>query len=297
MPTPAVISMIYGGKVKVTFSAGRHTYMVDVPGVVKKSWYPSVTGILGVIAKPALTRWASQRTIQYLEKRLGEFESTQGAPPFTVDTKHVHSWCDDAADGWQDTEATSIGSLAHRFLEAELHYRAEEGPKPERPKVDPVLAPDFTSGMIDMANHSITAGLTFLEEHEVKPLMLERVLFHPGEAYIGSCDFVGYVDGELVIGDWKSSKRLYVEYRLQLAAYANAYLAEFNTLIKTRYLWNIKKDGTGLEFEKHGLDTFQEDLDCFQGCHTLYNWQRTCDPWKQGALAKPLPEDWRKHTL
>jgi hypothetical protein len=292
MPAPAVISNIYDGKIKVTFSPGRHTYMVDVPGVVKKAWFPSVTGILGVIAKPQLTKWASQRTIEYIKKRLGEYESAQGAPPFSMDTKHLHSWCDDAEEGWQDTESTSIGSLAHRFLEAELRYRAGEGPKPDRPKVDPVLAPDFTAGMIDMANNSITAGLSFFDEHEVKPIMLERVLFSPADAYIGTVDFVGYVDGELVIGDHKTSKRLYSEYWIQLAAYINAYLQEFNTLIKTRYLWNIKKDGTGLEVERRGVDSYQEDLDCFRGCQCLYSWQRNNDPWKKGIAAQPLPENW-----
>lgn len=296
MPAPAVISMIYDGKVKISFSPGRHTYMVDVPGVVKKAWYPSVTGILGVIAKPQLTKWASQRTVQYIQKRLGEYESSQGAPPFTLDTKHVHSWCDDAEEGWQDTESTSIGSLAHRFLEAELKYRAGEGPEPARPKMDPVLAPDFTAGMIDQANHSITAGLSFFDEHDVKPIMLERVLFSPTEAYVGTCDFIGYVDGELVIGDHKTSKRLYSEYRLQLSAYVNAYLQEFGKLIQTRYLWNIKKDGTGLEVEKHSVETYQEDLDCFRSCHGLYSWQRNNDPWKKGVAAQPLPEDWRERA-
>jgi hypothetical protein len=286
--------MIYDDKVKVTFSPGRHTYMVDVPGVVKKAWFPSVTGILGVIAKPQLTKWASQRTVQYIQKRLGEFESSQGAPPFMLDTKHLHSWCDDAEEGWQDTESTSIGSLAHRFLEAELKYRAGTGPRPERPKVDLVLAPEFTPGMIDMANASITAGVSFLDEHDVRPLMLERVLFSPTEAYLGTVDFIGYVDGELVIGDWKSSKRLYVEYWLQLSAYINAYLSEFNVLIKKRYLWSIKKDGTGLEVETRDVDTYQEDLDCFRGCRALYSWQRANDPWKKGIAAQPLPENWRE---
>jgi hypothetical protein len=292
MPAPAVISMIYDGKVKVTFSPRRHTYMVDVPGVVKKAWFPSVTGVLGVIAKPQLTRWASQRTIEYIKKRVGEFESSQGAPPFLIDTKHIHSYLDDAEEGWQDTESTSIGSLAHRFLEAELKFRAGEGPRPERPKVDPVLAPDFTPGMIDAANNSITAGLSFFDEHEVTPIMLERVLFHPADAYVGTCDFIGYVDGELVIGDHKTSKRLYSEYRLQLAAYVSAYFSEFNSLIKTRYLWNIKKDGTGLDVEKHGVETYQEDLDCFKNCLGLYSWQRQNDQWKKGVAAQPLPDNW-----
>jgi hypothetical protein len=296
MPSAAVISNIYDGKIKVQFSPGRHTYMVTAPGIITKGWYPSVTGILGVIAKPQLTKWASQRTIEYIKKRLGELESSQTAPPFLLDTKHLHSWCEDAEEGWQDTESTSIGSLAHRFLEAELKYRAREGPKPERPKVDPVSAPDFTAGMIDAANHSISAGLSFFDEHEIKPLMLERVLFHPIDAYIGTVDFVGYVDGELVIGDYKSSKRLYAEYWIQLSAYINAYFCEFGKLIETRYLWNIKKDGTGLEVEKRGVDTHQDDIGCFRGCQALYSWQRKNDPWKKGVAAQPFPDDWRERV-
>lgn len=293
MPSPAVISMIYDGKVKVSFSPGRHTYSIDVPGLVKKAWFPSVTGVLGVIAKPQLVRWASQRTIQYIDKRLGTHEATMGKPPFLIDSKEVHSWLADAEDGWQDTESTSIGSLAHRFLEAELQFRAGNGPKPERPRVDPVLAPEFTSGMIDMANNSISAGLVFLDEHDVRPIMLERVLFNPEEAYLGTVDFIGYVDGELVVGDWKSSKRCYVEYWLQLAAYVQAHFVEFGELIHTRYLWNIKKDGTGLEVEKRSVETFGSDISTFRNCLGLYNWERQNDEWKKGTLAQPFPPDWR----
>lgn len=296
MPSPAVISNIYGGKVKVTFSPGRHTYMVDVPGVVKRGWFPSVTGVLGVLAKPQLIRWASQKTVQYLEKRVGQRESELGTPPFVLDTREFHSMLADAEENWNDSEATSIGSLAHRFLEAELKHRTEEGPKPERPRVDLVLAPDFTAGMIDAANSSISAGLQFLDEHEVKPLLLERVLFSPSNAYVGTVDFVGYVDGELVIGDWKSSKKLYPENFLQLAAYVHAYAEEFDKLIHTRYLWNIKKSGEGLEMEKKGIDTYQEDLSAFQNCLGLYNWKRQNDQWSKGIVAQPLPDGWKKNA-
>jgi PD-(D/E)XK nuclease superfamily protein len=293
VPEPAKISHIYDGKIKVTFSPGRHTYMVDVPGLLKKAWFPSVTGILGVKAKPQLIKWASQKTVQYLEKRLGQRESQLGNPPFMLDTAEFHSMLADVEEGWNDDEATSIGSLAHRFLEAELKYRTEQAPKPERPRMDPVSLPGFTSTMVDMANSSISAGLQFLDEHEVRPIMLERVLFSPTEAFIGTVDFIGYVDDELVVGDWKTSKRLYVENWLQEAAYVHAYQEEFGKLIHTRYLWNIKKSGEGIEVEKRGIDFYQADWDCFSAAKTIYCWNREHDPWLKGVLPQPLSADWK----
>jgi len=296
MPAPAVISMIYDGKVKVTFSPGRHTYSVDIPGVIRKGWFPSVTGILGTKAKPQLVNWAAKQALGYVAKRLGAFESSQGAPPFLLDTREIHSWISDGGDGWKEDPAASIGSLAHRFLEAEVKHRAGLGSRPMLPiQVDPVLAPEYTPGMVEAANASVRAGIEFLNDHEVEPLMLERVLFSPTDAYIGTCDFYGKIDGKLAIADWKTSRAPYPEYHLQTAAYAKAVEEEFGTLPLERYVIVTKKDG-GLEWVQRGVDTYQEDLDAFRACHTLYNWERSHDPWKKGIAAQPLPAAWRAHA-
>ena len=288
MAQPSVVTDIYQGRVRCTFSPGRHTYMVRVHGHTDKLWQPSVTGILGVKGKPALTNWAAKKSLEYVAKKLGIYESSLGAPPFTVDTKEIHSWLAEAADSWNESQETTIGSLAHRVFEAEVQYRAGLGPKPRTPVVyDPVTMPEYTEGMIDAANLAIQAGFQFLDEHHVEPIMLERVLWSPSTGTIGTTDFVGKIDGELCVGDWKTSKRIYSEYRVQLAKYAQMYHEEFRVLPLVRWAINTKKDG-GLEHEKYGVDSYQSDLDAFDACQVLYNFDREHDDFRKGTPVQVL---------
>lgn len=283
-----IVTDIYQGRARVTFSEKTHIYNVRVHGVVDKMWNPSVTGILGVKGKPALTNWAAKRSLEYVGKKLGTYEATQGKPPFNVDTKEIHSWLAEAADSWNESQETTIGSLAHRVFEAEVKHRAGLGPKPKLPIVhDPLTMPEYTEAMIDAANLSVNAGLMFLDEHHVEPIMLERVLWSPSTGVIGTTDFVGKIDGELCVADWKTSKRIYPEYRMQLAKYAQMYQEEFKVLPLVRYAINTKKDG-GLEYEKYGIESYQADLDSFDACMTLYCWDRENDSYKRGTPVQVL---------
>lgn len=283
-----IVTDIYDGRARVTFQEKRHTYSVRVHGVVDKLWQPSVTGILGVKGKPALTNWAAKRSLEYVAKKLGGYEATQGKPPFTVDTKEIHSWLAEAADSWNDSVETTIGSLAHRVFEAEVKFRAGLGPQPKLPIVyDPLTMPEYTAMMIDAANLSVNAGLTFLDEHHVEPIMLERVLWSPSTGVIGTTDFIGKIDGELCVADWKTSKRIYPEFRLQLAKYAQMYFEETKVLPLVRYAINTRKDG-GLEHEKYGVDTYQDDLTAFESCANLYGWDRENSPYSKGTPVQIL---------
>lgn len=283
MPQPAVITDIYQGRARVTFSPGKHTYMVRVPTVVEKLFQPSVTGVLGVKGKPALTKWAAGKSLSYVERKLGEWESKQGTPPFHINTKEVYSWLSEAADYWNEGTEATIGSLVHRYFQAEVEHRAGLGPKPKLPIVyDPVTMPEYTPAMIEEANASARAGLTFLDEHRVEPILLERVLWSPSTGTIGTTDFIGKVDGALTILDYKTSKKLYPEYRIQLAKYAQMYFEEFRELPLARYAVNAKKDG-GLEYEVYYVDTYQDDLEAFEACFKLYCWNREHDPYAKGS--------------
>ena len=288
----AIVTDIYQGRARVTFQEKRHTYSIRVHGHVDKLWQPSVTGILGLKAKPALTGWAAKKSLECVSKRLGEYESSLGAPPFTVNTKEIHGWLAEAADGWnEDATATTIGTVAHRYSYEELRYRA--GLTPTKPKfpltADSVLMPDFTPAMVEGANSSARAVTQFFEEHHFEPFLMERPLWSPIDGFVGTPDYIGKIDGELAIADYKSSKRIYAEYWAQLAALQYMYQMEFpGQVIKKRYAINIPKDGSDLQVEKRGLDSFSSDLDMFMACWTLYRWERENDDYKKGSPVQVL---------
>lgn len=272
----------------MTFNEKSHIYNIRVHGVVDKLWQPSCTGILGVKGKPALTNWAAKKSLEYVGKKLGTYESKLGAPPFTIDTKEIHSWLAEAADSWNESEETTIGSLVHRVFESEVKYRAGLGPKPSLPIVlDPITMPGYNQAMIDSANLSINAGFAFLDEHKVEPYLLERPLWSPITGVVGTPDFIGKIDGELCVADWKTSKRIYAEYRLQLAKLCQMYHEEFQVLPLIRWAINTRKDG-GLEHEKYGVDSYQDDLNSYDACTQLYQWDRQHDSYKRGTPVQIL---------
>ena len=284
---------IYQGRARVTFNEGRHTYHIRVPGVVDKLWNPSVTGILQMKAKPALTNWAAKKSLEYVDHKLGEYESKLAAPPYLIDTKEIHSYLAEAAEGWnEDATATTIGTVAHRFAYEELRYRG--GLTDHRPKLpltyDPVLMPGFTPGMVNQTNAAVLSTLDFFNQHNMRPIMMERPLWMPQEGFVGTPDFIGYIDDELCIADYKTSKRIYAEYWMQLAALQAMYMNEFpEQLIVKRWAINIKKDGTGVESENRPLDErYIQDLNAFRACLVLYGWDRANDDYRKGTPLEVL---------
>lgn len=288
MPQPAVVTDIYQGRARVTFSPGRHSYSVRVPGVVERLFQPSVTGILGCKGKPALVSWSARKSLEYVGKKLGTYESNLGAPPFTVDTKEIHSWLAEAADSWNEMPEATIGSLVHRVFEAELKFRAGTGPKPRTPIVyDPLTMTEFTEGMVEEANRSVQAGFQFFDEHHIEPILLERVLWSPSTGVIGTCDFYGKIDGQLCIADYKTSRRIFPEARVQMAKYAQMAYEEFQQLPLVRWVINPRKDG-GLEYAKYDVDSYQSDLNAFDACQVLYDFDREHDDYKKGTPVQVL---------
>lgn len=281
----SIVTSIYDDRAAVTFNEGRHTYSVTVHGREGKLWQPSVTGIIGIKDKPQLIGWSVKQCCAYIDKRLPGL-AMNGA----ISENAIKSLIVEAIECWKDDamDAAHVGTLVHRFLFTELSFRAGRVPEsPKRPTVDLLLAPQYTAEMIDSANKSIDAGLQFFNEHEIKPILLERVLWSPTEAYIGTCDFIGMIDGELAVADYKTGKRLYPTFFLQLAAYGNAYAEEFGTLPAARWAINIQRDG-GLEKQKRNLDTYSDDLEAFRACRNIYGWDRENDDWKKGSPIQVL---------
>lgn len=276
---------IYQGRAVIQMSEQRHTYSLRIPALgIERLWQPSTTGVLGIIDKPALIPWSIGQMRQYAEIKLDELDGE------TVSIKDVRDILADAKENWRDLSgAANIGSLAHRYLHAELSYRA--GVLTERPtmtiKADTVLAPNFTQEMIDLAGASITAGLQFLDEHHVEPIMFERMMWSPTHGVVGTADLIAKVDGVLSVLDWKTSSAIFPEYHLQTACYAMMAMEEFGDVIQDRYVVNVKKSG-GLEFEKRDLSSYSEDLDCFLAARTIYGWKRSNDKYRPGQPIQVL---------
>ncbi len=59
----------------------------------------------------------------------------------------------------------------------------------------------------------------WLRQHDVRPILMEKLLYDEIEGYAGRLDFFGYVDGRLRLMDFKSNRTIQPKMGLQLAGY------------------------------------------------------------------------------
>ena len=102
------------------------------------------------------------------------------------------------------------------------------------------------------------------------PMLIEKRVFHPGLMYAGTLDRAGLFDGELSVGDVKSSVTLYPTVSLQTVAYAEALNAENPTLPRHtgRFAVQLKRDG------KYVLKRYTDKTDwpTFIALKTMTRW-------------------------
>lgn len=225
---------------------GRH-YRHPTTGVE----VPSVTNIIGVLDKPALPRWAAKMVAEAAWKmrsslvEMGEDE------------------CIDVLKGspWRNSgRAASRGTSVHDYLDA----AAKGLPLP-------TLGGD--------ASRYKRGADEFLETYQPIFIRSEFTVF--GDGYAGTADFVADIEGRRVIGDYKTSKALYPEIALQLAAirYAHTIVGEHSG---DQDMWEV--DGcigvliTPDGCEVREVDAGPEAYAAFRACLTAWQWQKTGSP-------------------
>lgn len=206
--------------------------------LIKGKKFVRVTSSLSVIAKPGLLTWF---------QRVGERESKR-----IIETRQV------------------IGTKVHKLIE--LNLRGES---------------------IDLENYeqeikeSLLLFTEFKKQSKLQPEALEQRLWSTQYGYAGTCDYIGYyqtpkdflVRGHtakfstksFVLGDWKTSRDIYPEYWLQLAAYIVAF----------EELTGIKPDGAFIVQFRYGkirvkemtYDEIMELFEIYKAVLTLYAWK------------------------
>lgn len=222
--------------------AGRH-YRHPITGVE----VPSITNVIRVLDKPAIPRWAAKLVAQQAWKlrhtldELGEAEAVdilKGSP-------------------WRNSRrAADRGTTIHDYLEC----AANGDPLPE---------------LEGEAKRYKAAADEFL--HVYKPTFhrTEFTVFSE-EGYAGTGDFIADINGRLVVGDYKTSKRLYPEIALQLAALVHA-----DVIVHpdgTEEAMPFVDGAVGVLLTPDGCDVQDVTLDgafqAFVGCLMAWEWKQ-----------------------
>jgi len=155
---------------------------------------PSVTNCIGVLDKPALPRWAAKMVAEKAWKLRHSLPEMDEAD--CVDTLKASPWQKSGRDA-------DRGSSIHDWLET----HATDGPE---------AAEALVEGLSADAMRYLPAARQFLEVWQPEFVHTEFTVF--GADYAGTADFMARIDGSLVLGDYKTSKAIYPEVALQLAA-------------------------------------------------------------------------------
>jgi len=196
---------------------GRYSRLYTLPDGTK---YPSVTTILGAIAKPALINWAAKTEREMVLRAAADLWDDVPAPPAPKMTRMAYLSTLESRIGQEKAnvklrnKAGDIGSQIHSLAEWTLRQELKQEIGP-RPKVD------------EAAEWGFMAWEDWRKQSNLVPLFVEQTCWSDKHGYAGTFDL--YCEMDLpgggrgrVLADWKSAKGIYPEMLLQTAAYIEA---------------------------------------------------------------------------
>lgn len=223
---------LYNGELLIHFYPKSHKYKVDG----SKDWLTSVSTITGIVDKPFLKQWAVNCAIDSL---LETFKTLD----YQKLTKEVASeLIERTRKEWENVSqiAKDSGTSIHEYCEKFIAYKTAGGEKPEMPTVDDVL-------------NSVSAFLKWNSEHDIEYVHSEKLVYSREHNYVGIFDVLFTQLSERsekrlnILGDFKSSKRIYAEYVAQTIGYAIAY--EEETGVRIDGVAVLRFDKASGEFE------------------------------------------------
>lgn len=200
-----------GREFQLVFDPDIHSYKVDGEKV------PSVTKVIDACFPKHLTDWAVAEGADFFKASLEPYRlaPTEDSGTFMLPARvvtHIYKGIQTAYKAI-GKDAAQIGTIVHDWIESAIKYKMNGGAAPKTPKGDEV-------------GNCIKAYKDWSRER--KPVWLQteqKIYYHdPGgvNCYAGTVDAIAEVDGKLCVIDFKTSKKIYKPYHLQVAAYAQA---------------------------------------------------------------------------
>ncbi len=209
--------------------------------------YPQVTGILGILDKPALRYWFGRQVYMAVVANPTLSEKEALAAPYKVTEK-----------------AQDRGSTIHSIVEAYKHTQEY---------IDNV-PPEFKGYAQAFYKWTADNHIT-IQEHE-------RTVVSRKYVYAGTLDLLVTLNGntEPIVVDVKTGKDIYPEAFLQLSAYRQA-LKEEGTQTGGVAVLLLQEDGS-YKYQFTQCDYFRQ----FFACKVIWDWQNAEDVQKMKEYAK-----------
>ena len=156
--------------------------------------------------------------------------------------------------------AGSVGTITHLMITEELQNRVPD-------------LKDFTQNNIDSATLCLNSFHEWRKSHTLEVIHVEKPLISEIYRYGGTPDFLGLVNGELELMDFKTSNGIWNDYYYQLASYRQLEI-ENGYNIETARILRFSK-GDNVEFEDRLIKQFKYEFETFTHCLAIYNLLKT----------------------
>ena len=149
----------------------------------------------------------------------------------------------------RDQDALDIGTIAHKWVEADI-------------KGKEFKMPDIAPEMKEKVENSFLAYLEWKDQVHFKLIKSELSLVSEEHRFGGTIDIIGEINGQQAIIDIKTSKEIYIDHRVQVSAYKMLYNESFTDIpITMTYILKLGKTDGG--FSYHYLPDLEKEWQIF----------------------------------
>jgi len=156
-------------------------------------------------------------------------------------------------------EKAAIGTLAHEMIADYL--RGKETDTSEYSKVQ-----------IDQAENAVLAFFEWEKTHHIEPIMVEKSLVSEQYQFGGTIDCLGKINGNRHLLDFKTSRGIFPEMLVQLAAYRQLLIEAEYPVDKVTILRIGRSPDEG--FEERLVNELDKRWLIFQHCLEIYRLQK-----------------------
>ena len=156
--------------------------------------------------------------------------------------------------------AGSVGTITHLMITEELQNKVPD-------------LKEYSQADIDSATLCYNSFKEWRKSHTLEVIHVEKPLVSEVYRYGGTPDFLGFVNGELTLMDFKTSAAIYNDYYYQIASYRQLE-KEAGYNVETAEILRFSK-GNNVEFEDRLIKQFNYEFELFTHCLAIYQLLKT----------------------
>ena len=243
-----------GSEFNLEYNKEKHSYVIDGDKI------PSVTKVIDSCFPKYLVDWAVQESASFFLQSVEPYRRVEPATfmvPFSV-IEHIHEGILTASKTISE-HAADIGSVVHDWISQGIKYKMGNTELPDMPSDEEAI-------------NCVEAFKDWTKDKEINWISTEQKIYHHGKEAIhrfaGTVDAVAEINGREYVIDFKTSKKIYKPYHLQVAAYAKAIGRMYET----------KPWGLILRLDKE-TGKFQEKVFDPEPHYNAFNWCLYLKKW------------------